>query len=149
MTECKHRGTDWLVPLGRLFFALIFIGAAAGHFSAQTAEMAASKGVPLPHLLVPLTGVMCLLGGVSVLLGYKARCGAWLLIAFLVPTTLMMHNFWAAPAAAYGMQKINFMKNLALIGAALLIAHFGSGPMSLDECGACGGARQAESGAAP
>jgi uncharacterized membrane protein YphA (DoxX/SURF4 family) len=47
------------------------------------------------------------------------------------------------------MQKINFMKNLALIGAALLIAHFGSGPMSIDECGACAGARQAESGAAP
>lgn len=66
-------------------------------------------------------------------MGYKARWGAWLLVAFLVPVTVMVHRFWglADPQAAM-MQQVNFMKNLSLLGGALLICHFGSGPLSLD-----------------
>ena len=140
MKACKCGATGWMMPLGRLFFALIFLDSVVGHFSSKTAEFAASKGVPLAHLLVPATGLLCLLGGVSVLLGYKARWGAWMLILFLVPTTPMIHDFWHSPADQYAMQKINFMKNLALIGGALFIAHFGAGPCSVDECrGGCRG----------
>jgi putative oxidoreductase len=65
-------------------------------------------------------------------LGYRARIGAWLLI-FLVPVTLMMQNFWAVkdPTMAQ-MQMVMFMKNLSMLGGALLISQFGSGPCSLD-----------------
>jgi putative oxidoreductase len=103
------------------------------HFTQKTIEYGASQGVPLTSLLVPLSGVIAFLGALSILLGYKARLGAWLIVLFLVPVTLMMHNFWTIsdPGNAH-LQLILFMKNLALLGAALLIAYFGSGPFSLD-----------------
>ncbi len=107
--------------------------AAPGHFAAKTIAFAASKGVPMASLAVPASGVIALLGGLSILLGYKAKVGAWLIVLFLVPITIMIHNFWtiADPMQAQT-QQVNFMKNLSMIGAALLIAHFGSGPLSLD-----------------
>ncbi len=67
------------------------------------------------------------------LLGYRARLGAFLLILFLVPVTLVMHKFWGlGDAQEAAMQKVNFMKNTSLVGAALMIIYFGSGPVSLD-----------------
>ena len=97
---------------------------------------AAQQGVPLPALLVPLAGLISLAGGLSVILGYRARLGAWLLVLFLVPVTLLMHNFWAVkdPIMAQ-MQEGFFIANLSRIGAALLIAYFGAGPLSLDARG--------------
>jgi putative oxidoreductase len=80
-----------------------------------------------------LSGVIAVFGGVSILLGYYARVGAWLLVVFLVPVTLMMHNFWAvADPILKQSVEIMFMKNLSMLGAALMIAYFGSGPLSLD-----------------
>lgn len=125
-----------LVPIGRILFAAIFIMAAPNHFAAGTIAYAAAHGVPLASLAVPLSGAMALVGGVSVALGYRARLGAWLLVFFLVPVTLTMHNFWAvADPAAAAMQQVMFMKNLSMLGGALLLAHFGSGPFSIDGSG--------------
>lgn len=91
---------------------------------------------PLPQLLVPLSGLISLAGGLSVLLGYRARLGAWLLMLFLVPVTFFMHNFWAvADPMTAQIQLGAFMGNLSRLGGALLIAHFGPGPVSLDERG--------------
>ena len=121
-----------LVPFARACYSIIFISAAPAHFSRPAVEYAASQGVPLPGVLVPASGVLALMGGLSVLLGYRARVGAWMLVAFLVPVTLAMHNFWAvADPQLAGIQKAMFFKNVALLGGALLIAHFGSGPASL------------------
>lgn len=103
------------------------------HFSAKGIGYAASNGVPMPNVLVPLAGVLALCGGLSVMLGYKAKFGAWMLVAFLVPVTLWMHRFWdVADAQMAQQQMINFMKNVALTGAALYMAFFGAGPLSLD-----------------
>jgi len=125
--------TTYLVPLGRVFFSAIFIVSAAFHFSPAAIDYATSKGVPLANLAVPFAGVLAFLGGVSILLGYHARIGAALLIAFLVPVTLMMHNFWALEDPQEAMvQQAMFMKNLAMLGGVLLIAHFGPGPISFD-----------------
>jgi putative oxidoreductase len=123
----------YLVPLGRALFASIFIIASLGHFSQQTIGYAAAQGVPLANIAVPLSGVIALLGGLSILLGYKTRYGAALIVLFLVPVNFMMHKFWAVsdPMAAQ-MQQIMFMKNMAILGGALLIGYFGAGPISLD-----------------
>lgn len=123
----------YAVPFGRLLYASIFLISAPGHFTHRTIEYAAAHGVPLASVAVPLSGVIALLGGLSVLLGFHARIGAWLLILFLVPVTFMMHDFWniADPMAAQ-LQRVMFMKNVSLIGAGLLIAYFGSGPVSID-----------------
>ncbi len=122
-----------VVLAGRALYAAIFLVAGFGHFSQQAIGYAAQQGVPLPGVLVPASGVLALLGGLSVLTGYRARIGAGLLILFLVPVTLFMHDFWAVkdPMMA-AMQQAMFMKNLSMLGAALLLTHFGAGPLSLD-----------------
>lgn len=123
----------YMVLLGRILYSAIFISAAPGHFTSGTIIYATSKGLPLASILVPLSGIITLLGGLSILIGYKARYGAWLLVLFLVPVTIMMHNFWAiAEPMAARIQYLIFMKNVSMLGAALLITYFGSGPLSSD-----------------
>lgn len=132
-TEIPTRAEAYIALLGRVLFASVFIAVTPAHFSDETIRYAASHGVPLANLLVPASGVLALLGGLSVLTGFKARIGAWLLVLFLVPVTIMMHNFWAIPdPVAAQMQQSMFMKNLGLLGAALLVAYFGAGPASID-----------------
>jgi putative oxidoreductase len=123
----------YLVPAGRVLFAAIFILSAFGHFTRPMIEFAASQGVPAASFLVPASGVLALLGGLSVALGYHARLGAILIVLFLLPVTFMMHAFWAVddPMMAK-MQQAMFMKNLSMMGGALLIMYFGAGPISLD-----------------
>jgi putative oxidoreductase len=122
-----------VVLLGRLFFVLIFLMAGPNHFSSQTIGYAASQGVPLASIAVPLSGVLAIVGGFSILLGYRARIGAWLIVLFLLAVTPMMHRFWTVTdPMMQQMQMIMFMKNLAMLGGALLISQFGAGPWSLD-----------------
>jgi putative oxidoreductase len=122
-----------VVVLGRFFFALIFLLAAANHFNKQTIGYAASQGAPLASIAVPLSGVLAIAGGLSILLGYRAKLGAWLIVLFLIPVTLMMHKFWTVtdPTMAQ-IQMVMFMKNVSMLGGALLITQFGTGPFSLD-----------------
>jgi len=76
---------------------------------------------------------LALAGGLSLLLGYRARLGAWLLVVFLVPVTLMMHAFWAvSDPALFSIQLTLFVRNLLMLGAALFITHAGAGSLSLD-----------------
>ena len=123
----------FMVPLGRALFAAIFVASSATHFSSQTIAYAARQGVPAAGVLVPFAGVLALAGGLSVLLGYKTRMGAWLLVVFLVPVTLKMHAFWTATDPATAMtQEVMFMKNVSMLGAALMLTYFGAGPVSFD-----------------
>jgi putative oxidoreductase len=119
--------------LSRLFFALIFLMAGPNHFAHQTIAFAASQGVLLASIAVPLSGVIALAGGLSILLGYRARIGAWLIALFLIAVTPMLHNFWAvADPMMRQIQMAMFMKNVSMLGAALFITQVGSGPWSLD-----------------
>jgi putative oxidoreductase len=114
-------------------FALVFLVSVPSLFSPNTIGYAAAHGVPLASIAVPVSGIIELLGGLSILLGYHAKIGAWLIVLFLIPVTLTMHNFWAVqdPMQAQ-MQMIMFMKNLSILGAALIISQLGVGPFSLD-----------------
>jgi putative oxidoreductase len=122
-----------VVVLGRFLFALIFLMAGANHFNKQSIGYAASQGVPVASILVPLSGVVAIAGGLSILLGYRAKLGAWLIVLFLIPVSFMMHKFWTVtdPMMAQ-IQMILFMKNISMLGGALLISQFGAGPFSLD-----------------
>ena len=122
-----------LVLLGRGLYVLIFLMSAPSDFKTQVIGYVASQGVPLASIGVPLIGVISLVGGLSILLGYRAKIGAWLIVLFLVVVTPLMHRFWdvADPNMAQ-MQMINFLKNMSMLGGALLITQFGAGPLSLD-----------------
>ena len=129
-------GAGPIVLLGRLFFVLVFVMSGPRHFLSQTIGYAASQGVPLASITVPISGVLALAGGLSVLLGYRAKLGAWLIVLFLVGVTPMMHKFWAVTdPMMQQMQMIMFMKNVSMLGGALLISQLGSGPWSLDARG--------------
>jgi len=122
-----------LVPVGRALFSLIFITSVFGHFSRAGIAGAAAHGVPFATVLVPLSGILALAGGLSVLLGYHARFGAFLLLVFLVPVTLIMHRFWGVPDPQMrALQQVMFLKNLSMIGGALVLMYYGAGPVSLD-----------------
>lgn len=119
--------------VGRLLYSLIFLAAVPGHFKAETIAYAAAQGVPLANLAVPASGILALLGGLSIASGYKVRWGAIALVAFLAPVTVMMHNFWSVTDPMMRqLQMVMFMKNIALIGGALTFAVHGAGALSLD-----------------
>jgi len=119
--------------LGRILFSLIFVLSSINHFRGETVAYVARAGLPLANVLVPLSGILALLGGLMVMLGFRAKLGAWMLVVFLVPVTLIMHAFWSVSDPMMRLfQQVQFMKNLALLGGAFIIAYFGSGPLSLD-----------------
>jgi putative oxidoreductase len=122
-----------VVFLGRLLFVLIFAMSGFTHFAHQTIAFAASQGVPMASVLVPVSGVISLLGALSILFGYRAKLGAWLIVIFLIGVT-PMHKFWGiSDPMMQQMQMVMFLKNLTMLGGALLITQFGSGPWSIDK----------------
>lgn len=122
-----------VVFMGRLLFSLLFLMAAFNHFKSATIAYAASQGVPLASIAVPFSGVLAVLGGLSILLGYRAKIGGWLIALFLIGVTPTMHKFWVVTdPMMYQMQMIMFFKNLSMLGGALLITQFGAGPWSVD-----------------
>lgn len=105
--------------LGRILFGGYFFVSGLNHFInlKGLAQYAASKGVPMPELAVAFTGALILLGGLSVLLGFMPRVGLTLIILFLVPVTLVMHDFWALEEPERMAQMVQFLKNTGLLGA--------------------------------
>lgn len=124
------------VPIiGRILFALVFLMSGFNHLANLNAMSgyAASKGVPLPTAMTLLSGILIILGGLSVLLGYKAKIGAAALAVFLIVTAFVMHGFWAYEGQQMQNEMSHFLKDIALAGASLLIMYFGTGPKSLED----------------
>jgi len=132
--ESRTQTSRYLVPLGRVLFSVIFLLSVPMHFSQAGIDHAAAQGVPLAGVLVPAAGVLELIGAVMLVLGFHARIGAALLVLFLVPVTLMMHKFWGPldPVQAQ-VQRVMFLKNVAMLGTTFLLMYFGAGPISLDQ----------------
>lgn len=108
--------------IGRIIVGLYYLMAAFNHFTqVQTMSgYAQSKGVPAPSLAVVGSGILLLIGGLSILTGYQPLIGVIALVIFLVPTSLMMHNFWAVDEEQRMTEMTQFMKNMALLGSALM-----------------------------
>jgi putative oxidoreductase len=122
--------------LGRVLLSAIFLMSALGNkipnFQSVAGAMA-SEGVPAPRVLLAGAIVFLIAGGLSVVLGYRARVGATLLLIFLVMATYYFHDFWAVSDPKLQQeQMIQFFKNVALMGAMLLVIANGTGPFSLD-----------------
>jgi putative oxidoreductase len=115
---------DVVALIGRILFAALFLGSAFGHLtqSEAMAGYAGAKGVPQARLAVLVSGVLMAAGALLVLLGIWLDLGALLLVVFLVPTALLMHQFWKEtdPMARQN-EMVQFQKDLALAGAALVI----------------------------
>ena len=115
---------DIILLIGRILFAGVFLMFGINHFKKQAmmVQYAASRGVPSPKLAVIVGGLLLIAGGLGVILGIYVTLALWLLIIFLVPTTLAMHTFWKETDPQNKMKEmVNFMLNTALIGAALML----------------------------
>ena len=119
---------------GRILLASLFVLSGFNKITgfAGTAGYMASKGLPMTEVLLVLTILVELGGGLMLILGYRARMAALAIFLFIIPVTLVFHNFWAVPAAEAQMQMIQFMKNLAIMGGMLCIVAFGAGRYSID-----------------
>ncbi|MDT8896940.1 MAG: DoxX family membrane protein [Thermanaerothrix sp.] len=109
--------------IGRLIVGLYYLFNAANHFFQMKAlsGYAQSKGVPAPQVAVLGSGVLLLIGGLSILTGFQPTLGVISLVAFFLPVTFIMHAFWKIQDPMMRtMEMVNFMKNLALMGSALM-----------------------------
>ncbi len=121
-------------PLGRLLLTTIFLASAVATISdwQAPAKLMADKGLPAVDALLAIAVVLEIVGGLMVLLGLNARWGGVVLLVFLVPVTIIMHDFWAVPKEQQQMEMINFMKNVSIMGGVLMIVALGAGPVSVD-----------------
>ncbi|MFQ5614026.1 MAG: DoxX family membrane protein [Anaerolineae bacterium] len=114
---------DFAFLIGRIIVGLYFLAMASNHFRQldMMSGYAGSKGVPAPKAATIVTGLLLLIGSLSILLGFQPLIGVIALVIFFVPVTFMMHNFWAIEDEQMKMGEfVNFAKNLALLGAALM-----------------------------
>ncbi|MEL6601879.1 MAG: DoxX family protein [Cyanobacteria bacterium J06614_10] len=115
------------LPLAaRICLSLIFFQAGINHLIgfSEFVPVVAGTGLPLPGLLAAGTVVFQLLGAIALVIGYKAKIGATLLILFLIPASIFFH-----PPAS---DLIGFLKNLSLIGGLLMVVAYGAGPVSVE-----------------
>ncbi|MBI4547137.1 MAG: DoxX family protein [Ignavibacteriae bacterium] len=113
-----------LFLIGRIIFGGYFIFNGLNHFLRFTMmkDYTKMKGVPFPSAAVVVTGFMLLLGGLSIMTGVYPDIGILLLITSLIPVSFTMHNFWKVEDAQIKMMEmVNFTKNLALVGAVLMM----------------------------
>ena len=126
---------DAVALVARILLALIFITSGFSKITGfeGTVGYIASKGLPLPQVGAIIAVAVEFLGGILLLVGYKARWAALAIAIFTVVAGIFFHNFWAVPEAQRMMQEINFNKNLAIAGGLLFVFAFGPGRYSLDK----------------
>jgi putative oxidoreductase len=120
--------------VGRVLLALIFVTAGFSKLTGLqgTAGYIGSVGLPAPMLLAVAAGVVELVAGVLIVVGWQARWAALALAGFTAVASVLFHNYWAMPAEQQMMQQLMFMKNVSIVGGLLVLFAFGAGPLSLD-----------------
>jgi uncharacterized membrane protein YphA (DoxX/SURF4 family) len=116
---------DVVFLVGRILFVLAFLfsGSTIHLLKArQGIEYARMYRVPAPGITVPVSGLMAVLGGLSVALGIWGDLGALVLVAFLLPVAFYMHAFWKeTDPQQQANQMAHFLKNLSMAGGALAL----------------------------
>jgi putative oxidoreductase len=120
--------------LGRLLISPIFLFSGFSKLAmySQVVGFAGAKGMPMPEIAIALAAATEIICGLAVLIGFKTRAAAWLLFLYLIPTTLIFHNFWASSGVEHQEQMMNFVKNVTIMGGLLILAANGAGGYSLD-----------------
>ncbi|MDX8492310.1 DoxX family protein [Mesorhizobium sp. VK22B] len=121
--------SSFTILLGRILLAVIFLLSGFGKLTAisGTAAYFGSMGLPVPTVTAVVVGLIELLGGLAILVGFQTRIAAWVLAIFTIATGLVAHTGWADQ-----MQMIQFLKNLAITGGFILLASSGAGAYSID-----------------
>jgi putative oxidoreductase len=123
-----------LAVVARLLLAAMFVISGFGKLGniGGTAAYIASAGLPAASLLAAGAGLLELVAGIALVIGFQARWAALALGVFTLLASVLFHAYWAAPAAQAYVQQLMFMKNLAVAGGMFLVAALGAGPFSID-----------------
>lgn len=121
--------------VGRILLATIFVISGFGKIFtfAATAGYMASKGLPMPQVLLAITIMIELLGGLMLVAGFKTRWVALVFFLWLIPVTFVFHAFWGLDPKEAQTQQIQFLKNVAIMGGMLMVFAFGAGRYSVDK----------------
>jgi putative oxidoreductase len=122
---------------GRVLLALIFVLSGIdkiAHYSGTLGYMAGAK-LPFTEVLLVLSILVELGGGIALVIGWKARWVAAAIFLFLIPVTAVFHNPMAGGGAQAQEQMIHLLKNLSIMGGMLMVLAFGPGAWSLDRRG--------------
>jgi putative oxidoreductase len=128
-------GGDTIWLLARCFIGGIFVYSGFGKLTGLEgfAASLAKNGVPMPEVMAVIGGAVEFFGGLAIVLGLKTRYAALLMALFTISATLISHRFWEfQDAATFKGQSVHFMKNIAILGAFLLLFVQGGGRLSLD-----------------
>ena len=129
-----NSANDITTLAGRILIAVIFL--ISGFFKvggyAQIVAYATAVHLPAPGVAIAAAAAVELAGGLAILVGFKTRFAAWLLFLYLIPVTYVFHNFWAVQGQEQQMQMVNFLKNVAIMGAMLVLSVNGAGAYSVD-----------------
>jgi uncharacterized membrane protein YphA (DoxX/SURF4 family) len=115
---------DYAFVLGRILYGGFFVLGGLNHFQHlnMMSGFVGSKGVPAPKAAVVISGLLIIVGGLSVIVGYHVWFGLACIMLFLVPVSFLMHNYWVETDMMQRInQRVNFQKNIALLGAALMM----------------------------
>ncbi len=119
---------------GRILVSVLFM--ISGFFKvagySQMVGYAAAKGLPAAGVAIALAAALELAGGLAILAGFKTSVASWLLFLYLIPTTFIFHNFWAAQGMEQQTQMVNFLKNIAIMGGLVFLSVSGPGSYSAD-----------------
>jgi putative oxidoreductase len=125
-----NRHASWVTLVGRLLLALMFLISGLHKIADPqgTQQYMVAMGMTSATTLLYVGALAVeLLGSLSLLLGYRARAGGWLLFLFMIPTTLIFHTNFADPN-----QMIHFLKNLSVMGGLIYVGLYGAGGLSMD-----------------
>lgn len=126
---------EWILLLGRVLYGGFFVMGGAMHFMKlkNMTEYARMKGAPMPQMSTIITGMVIMLSGLGIVFGVYQSVALLAIAAFLVVITPIMHAFWKVNDPNMKMMEMQmFLKNMALLGAALALFAFSSGwPLSL------------------
>jgi len=119
--------------LGRILLSIIFLASGVQKIVNwnATEEKMADEGIVIVPVLLGVAVLFEIAGGLSILLGYRMRVGAILLVLFLIPATLIFHDFWMLEGQERQTQMIHFMKNLTIMGGLLYVIATKGGPGGL------------------
>jgi putative oxidoreductase len=128
------RFTHPLIPLiGRLLLVYIFATSGIGKvFSWQSnLQYMNTRHLPIIQVFLAVAAIIEIGGSICLITGYRAREAAFIMFLYMVPLTVLFHNYWAASGMLAGMQETHFRKNLAIMGGLLMLAYAGPGRWSL------------------
>jgi putative oxidoreductase len=119
---------------GRILMSVVFLLSGVMKLAAysQVVGYAASKGLPMAGVAIAIAAAVEVLGGLAILAGCQTRIAAWVLFVYLIPVSLVFHNFWAMQGMAQQDNMIHFLKNISIMGGLLILAANGAGGASAD-----------------